>query len=133
MTFATKAAFDAPADIVFDALTDPIGMSRWLPHDVSRNPIGEGMMQVARGTSSGPVDDTSQTFVAQEQVEMTYLPQPDRGWVVKAIVTPLPDGGSSLDVTVEPQGDCRVDEIPRLVERALHGLQREVSERFTAQ
>lgn len=132
MTFATKATFEAPPEIVFDALTDPIGMSRWLPHDVSRNPIGAGLLQMAQGTAAEPVDDLSQTFVAQDQVAMTYVPLPDQGWVAKAIVSPLPNGGSALDVTVEPQGACNVDAIPTLVDRALHGLQREVSERFTA-
>jgi hypothetical protein len=116
MTYTTNATFEAPPEIVFDVLTDPVGMSRWLPGDLVRNPIGAGLMRVAQGQTGGPVDDADQALLAQQQVAITYLPIPAAGWVADVMVVPLPAGGSSVDITVEPQ-DCPGEPIPPLVQR----------------
>ncbi|MBB5867650.1 uncharacterized protein YndB with AHSA1/START domain [Allocatelliglobosispora scoriae] len=120
MTYATNTTFEAPPEIVFDALTDPIGMARWLPDDVSRNPVGTGRMQVAQAAGEPAA-------IGPAEVGMTYLPAPERAWVAAVVIAPLPAGGTSLEVTVEPAGE----KASSLVEAALTGLHREIGERFT--
>lgn len=130
MTYTTRATFEAPPEIIFDVLTDPIGMARWLPPDLARNPIGAGLVTLFQGRLGGPVDDADQSVAAQDRIEMTYLPVPATGWTAEVMVEPLPAGGSSVDVTVEPQS-CPEDLIAPLVERALEGVREEASDRFT--
>ena len=124
MTYATDTTFEAPPEIVFDALTDPLSIARWLPDGVSRNPVGAGLMQVTR-------ESTEPSEIPPAEIGMTYLPAPESPWVAKLLIAALPAGGTNLKVTVEPEEDSDGHVVSKLVESAMAGLHREVDDRFT--
>jgi hypothetical protein len=122
MTFSTAVSFEAPPEIVFDVLTDAVGMSRWLPDQVVRNPAGRARLVVAL---------TSEEVATGERVGLTYLPEPLAAFAIRVVVGPLPAGGSTIDVALEPDTHCVEIRLPQMVDQALAGLHSEVSERFT--
>jgi hypothetical protein len=122
MAFLTAVSFEAPPEIVFDVLIDPVGMSRWLPDQVVLNPAGRARLEVALDADIAATSDRSR---------LTYLREPQAAFVVHVTVTALPAGGSQIDLAVEPDAGCEEMRLPQLVDQALAGLHSEVSERFT--
>jgi uncharacterized protein YndB with AHSA1/START domain len=88
MPFATSASFEAPPEILFDTLLDPVGMSRWLPHDVAMNPVGAGLLEVVQTAGPGNLDGDRQNIAAEDRFELTYLKAPEAGFIVRATVAP---------------------------------------------
>jgi hypothetical protein len=108
-------AFSAPAEVVFDAVTVPARVDRWMPDDVAV-------------TGNGDVWQVD--FAGQRQeyrvrlAGLTVSWEPlAAGWVGGATVRANPAGGSVLEVLVKgvsPAADALVDTI-------LHRLESEVA------
>jgi hypothetical protein len=104
-------AFSAPAEAVFDAVTVPARVDRWMPDDVAVAGNGD-VWQV------GFAGQRQEYRVQVAGLTVSWEPL-EAGWAGGATVRTNPAGGSVLEVLVKgvsPAADALVDTILRRLE-----------------
>lgn len=125
-------SFDGPPEVVFDVVTDPRRLQRWLPADIGVEPQtasispaqGGGMRVAVKGTEVA--DGVYQVDVDPAAMAVRWQPVDGAGQSGELCVEAGAAGGSRAIVRV---ADAHVRDLARA---ALHALRAEVADHFTA-
>jgi uncharacterized protein YndB with AHSA1/START domain len=127
MEYRETYGFSAPAEVVFNTLTDRQRVTRWLPRGLAAEPAGDG---VRVRTSAGEREYRFAT--SAEELRLAWRPAEGAGWSGDATVSDAPGGGSRVDVRLESPGPADDDRVRQLLAEALQHLDRDVTDNFTA-
>src|SRR5690349_8160041 len=125
MGFHTSYAFSAPAEVVFDALTDLSVINEWLPDGVWFSPNPDGTIDACRRGASS-ICLRLKVFARQDRLMWTPA-DGSKGWSGSAVISDLPICGSVIQVRLtfpdsQPkwfsQADLAVAELLRRIDAA---------------
>lgn len=127
--------FDGPPEVVYDAVTDPRRLSRWLPASMradrqagAASPAQGGGVRVAvEGTGAG--DGVYQVDVDPATMTVRWRPTDGAGQPGELRVVGGSAGGSRATVSLPATDD---DQLRELARTALAALRAEVADQFTA-
>jgi hypothetical protein len=111
MGFHTSYAFSAPADAVFDTLTQLSLINEWLPDGVSLAPNHDGTVD-ARRQGKSSIRLRLKVFARQNRLMWTPA-DGSEGWAGSAVISDLPICGSVIQVRL-----TLPDSQPRSLSRA---------------
>ncbi|MBX6354969.1 MAG: SRPBCC domain-containing protein [Micromonosporaceae bacterium] len=141
MTFRAEENFSAPPEVVFNVVTDPERLARWLPEQLRVADTGQRCLRVAWNdppVRDGPSAESPEyrLVVLPEHLRVEWRPSGPDGWAGFLQVRQVATGGAQAEVCVQPCGeaaDDRVSErIRRLLEETLANLRTEVADNLTA-
>lgn len=118
--YTFSAEFGVVPELVFEALTDPERVARWLPGPWAPAERGAGVLRVRLSPPDGPF--------AQSLLPIGAGAQPGDRWLAEAVVVATASG-SRVDVTVTPQ--CPPEQLKELAAQAVDGLRDDIAESFT--
>lgn len=132
MTYRAAKDFSAPAEVVFDVVTDPDRLARWLPGQLRVADTGRESLHVS--WQDPPQQTEYRLVVLPERLRAEWRPSGPEGWSGFLQVRESPAGGATAEVCVEPTGHVpdQADRVPGLLDTALANLRREVGENLTA-
>lgn len=121
--------FTAPAEVVFDVLTDPDRTHRWLPHGVAAESAETGRVRLRAG---GQTREYGAEITAEKlQLSWHALDTDDLNGTVR--VDDAPAGGSIVHAEVSvPDGVADDGRVRELLAETMAHLQRDVSDNFNA-
>jgi uncharacterized protein YndB with AHSA1/START domain len=126
--------FSAPAEAVFNTMTDPHLAIRWFPPGMTLRRRADGTVAVG-WTRDGPRRQAEYRItVSPAELCVRWSPADGRpGWHGQALLHDLPAGGSVLDLELRPPGPdpARASVADRVVADALRRLDGAVAENFT--
>jgi uncharacterized protein YndB with AHSA1/START domain len=129
MDFATTVEVAAPPEIVYNTLTDPHRVDRWLPAGVRLQRLDADRIRVETRGSAAEFETSMDT--ANLRVSWRSTGPADLSGDVH--VMDQPAGGSTVHVAVTTSEEGPSPEvIRRLVDEAIRHLRRDVSDNFTA-
>lgn len=134
---------------MFNVVTDPDRLPRWLPEQLRVADTGQRCLRVAwidrdatadRGTAgqAGTAAEWPEyrLMVQPEQLRVEWRPSGPDGWAGYLQVRESPAGGATAEVCVEPTGrageDRASDRVPGIVDGSLANLRTEVADNLTA-
>ena len=90
-------SYAAPAEVVYDTITDPHQLSQWLPSDLRLSVLNNDLIQVTRGQT----DVTGYRLsVDRAQRSVSWQPIGSVGWQGTLRVRPTPAGGSTAELSL---------------------------------
>jgi uncharacterized protein YndB with AHSA1/START domain len=131
MTHRAAADIDAPAEVVFNVVTDPDRLARWLPSQLTVADTGTERLRVSW---DGAADAREYRLVVlPERLRVEWRPSGPDGWPGFLQVHDNPAGGATAEACVEPAGQVGgVDRAPEVLDAAMTNLRREVKDSLTA-
>ncbi|MEV4708892.1 SRPBCC family protein [Actinoplanes sp. NPDC049316] len=108
--------FTAPAEVVFDVLTDPDRTYRWLPEGMTTEPRSHGY-----AVSKDPA-----------HLSIQWARPDGTGLTATATVRDAPAGGSILDAELELPDTLTTADANSILADTMTRLQRDVSDNFNA-
>ncbi|NUR72191.1 MAG: hypothetical protein HOU81_15365 [Hamadaea sp.] len=118
--------FGVVPELVFEALTDPGRVARWLPAPLRLDEDGPGLLRVRLHTTDA--DGTGDPGLRHQRVLPVATDSGD-AWYANLVITPLPDARSRVDLAV--LGDCAREQLDDLVGRAVAAVRDDIAESFT--
>jgi uncharacterized protein YndB with AHSA1/START domain len=141
VTYRAEKGFSAPPEVVFNVVTDPDRLSRWLPEQLRVVDTGRECLRVAWSNPpapDGPPPDGPEyrLMVLAEQLRVEWRPSGPDGWAGYLQVRESAAGGATAEVCVEPTGRAgenqESDPVPGILDGSLANLQSEVADNLTA-
>jgi uncharacterized protein YndB with AHSA1/START domain len=141
VTYRSEEGFSAPPEVVFNVVTDPDRLDRWLPGQLRVADTGRRCLRVAWSdppSHDGPPDDGPEyrLVVLPEHLRVEWRPSGPDGWAGHLQVYESAAGGATAEVRVEPCGravdDPVCDRLPRILDESLANLRSEVYDNLTA-
>lgn len=121
--------FTGPAEVVFDVLTDPDRVPRWLPRSVQAESVTTESVKVRTGDSA----DEYQVQIVTDRLEVSWHSPGDGGAHGTARVEDGPAGGSIVHAEVTVAAGAGDEEtVTRLLGEAMRNLQRDADDNFNA-
>ncbi|MEV0268095.1 hypothetical protein AB0H43_04900 [Hamadaea sp. NPDC050747] len=118
--------FGVVPELVFEALTDPGRVSRWLPEPLRLDEDGPGLLRVRLHTpDAGGTGDPG----LRHQRVLPVATESGDAWYANLVITPLPDARSRVDVGV--LGECDREQIDAILKQAVAGVRDDIAESFT--
>jgi len=121
--------FAAPAEVIFNVLTDPDRVSRWLPAGAQADEVSGGTVRIRAGARV----EEYRVAVTGDQLRVDWRAAGVPGLAGTARVQDAPGGGSRVDLEVqvpEPGPDERRGR--ELMAETMRHLSRDVSDNFNA-
>lgn len=141
VTYRAEQDFSAPPEVVFNVVTDPDRLPRWLPEQLRVADTGQRCLRVAWNdppVRDGPPPDGPEyrLVVLPERLRVEWRPSGPDGWAGFLQVRQSAAGGSSAEVCVELCGQAVDDpvsgRVPRILDDSLANLRTEVADNLTA-
>jgi uncharacterized protein YndB with AHSA1/START domain len=141
VTYRAEQDFSAPPEVVFNVVTDPDRLPRWLPEQLRVADTGQRCLRVAWNdppVRDGPPPDGSEyrLVVLPEHLRVEWRPSGPDGWAGFLQVRQSAAGGSSAEVCIELCGQAVDDpvsgQVPRILDGSLANLRTEVADNLTA-
>jgi uncharacterized protein YndB with AHSA1/START domain len=149
VSYRAEQGFSAPPEVVFNVVTDPDRLPRWLPEQLRVADTGQRCLRVAwiDGDTRADRDTAGQDgaaadgpeyrlMVLPEQLRVEWRPSGPDGWAGYLQVRESPAGGATAEVCVEPTGrageDRAAKRVPGIVDGSLANLRSEVADNLTA-
>lgn len=141
VTYRAEKGFSAPPEVVFNLVTDPDRLARWLPEQLRVADTGRECLRVAWNdppTRDGPPPDGPEyrLVVLPDQWRVEWRPSGPDGWAGYIQVRQSAAGGASAEVCVEPTGRAQdhpaSDRVPGILDASLADLSGEVADNLTA-
>jgi uncharacterized protein YndB with AHSA1/START domain len=141
VTYRAEQDFSAPPEVVFNVVTDPDRMPRWLPGQLRMADTGQGCLRVAWSDppgAAGPAPDGPEyrLVVLPERLRVEWRPSGPDGWAGYLQVRQSPAGGATAEVCVEPNGRAgdgvAGGRVPGILDGSLASLRSEVADNLTA-
>lgn len=131
VTHRAATDIDAPPEIVFNVVTDPDRLARWLPTQLRVADTGRECLRVSW---DGAADEREYRLVVlPERRRVEWRPSGPHGWAGFLQVHDNPAGGATAEACVEPAGRAGgADQAPGALETAMTNLRREVADSLTA-
>jgi uncharacterized protein YndB with AHSA1/START domain len=124
-----RAEFNAPAEVVFDVLTDPDRTTRWLPRGMSADSTGVDHVRVRAGSRVHEYDVSS----APDRLRVEWRSRESTGLRGAAWVQDAPAGGCVVHAEVTlPGGSASNERAEELLAESMGHLRRDVSDNFNA-
>jgi len=118
--------FGVVPELVFEALTDPGRVSRWLPAPLRLDEDGPGLLRVRLQTPD--IDGTSDPGLRHQRVLPVAMESGD-AWYANLVISPLPDARTRVDVGL--LGECGKQQLDDLLGRAVEAIREDIAESFT--
>jgi uncharacterized protein YndB with AHSA1/START domain len=130
VTVESVQAFSAPPEVVFNTVTDPHRVGRWLPEAVRAEAAADGRYRVSWPPGTAATD--YRLAVQPDRLRVEWRPEHD-GWAGALQVLPVPAGGASVQLRMDLAGTEAetIDPVRRLLDDALANLGREVADNLT--
>lgn len=141
VTYRAEVGFSAPPEVVFNVVTDPARLPRWLPAQLRVADTGQRCLRVAWSDPpppDGPPEEGPEyrLVVLPERLRVEWRPSGPDGWAGHLQVDQGAAGGASAEVCVEPYGeavnDANCGRIAQILDDSLANLRREVADNLTA-
>jgi uncharacterized protein YndB with AHSA1/START domain len=141
VTYRAEKGFSAPPEVVFNVVTDPDRLPRWLPDQLRVADTGQRCLRVAwtdPPTRDGPPADGPEyrLVVLPEHLRVEWRPSGPDGWSGFLQVRESAAGGATAEVCIEPTGQAGEaadsDRVPRILDESLASLRAEVADDLTA-
>jgi uncharacterized protein YndB with AHSA1/START domain len=124
-----RAEFNAPAEVVFDVLTDPDRTTRWLPRGMRADSTGVDHVRVRAGSRVHEYDVSS----APDRLRVQWRSRESTGLRGAAWVQDAPAGGCVVHAEVNlPGGSASSERAEELLAESMGHLRRDVSDNFNA-
>jgi uncharacterized protein YndB with AHSA1/START domain len=140
-TYRAEQDFSAPAEVVFNVVTDPDRMPRWLPEQLRVADTGQRCLRVAwtdpPGRDGPPADAPEYRLVVlPDRLRVEWRPSGPDGWSGYLQVHEAAAGGATAEVCVEPTGQAgesrASDRVPGILSTSMTNLGTEVADNLTA-
>jgi uncharacterized protein YndB with AHSA1/START domain len=130
VTVETVQGFSAPPEVVFNTVTDPHRVVRWLPDAMHAEFVGHGRFRIAWPTGAAGTAYRLKVQPARLRVEWRAE---EGGWAGALQVLPVAAGGASVRLRMDLDGHEgeAVEPVRALVDEALTNLRREVADNLT--
>lgn len=141
VTYRAEKGFSAPPEVVFNVVTDPDRLPRWLPDQLRVADTGRECLLVAwtdPPTREGPPEDGLEyrIVVLPDQWRVEWRPSGPDGWAGFLQVHQSDAGGATAEVCVEPTGQAEgnpaSERVPEILDASLASLNGEVADNLTA-
>jgi uncharacterized protein YndB with AHSA1/START domain len=135
VTYRAEQDFSAPPEVVFNVVTDPDRLPRWLPSQLRVADTGERCLRVQWTDPPTGVPEY-RLLVLPDRLRVEWRPNGPDGWSGFIQVRQGPAGGATAEVCVaptgQPGGNQAADRVPGILETSLANLGSEVADNLTA-
>jgi hypothetical protein len=118
--------FGVVPELVFESLTDPGRVARWLPPPLCLDEDGPGLLRVRLQT---PDEDGTGDPGLRHQRVLPVATDSGNAWYANLVITPLPDARTRVEVGVV--GECGQRQLEDLLQSAVYAVREDIAESFT--